>query len=151
MNISTDQSPYWDRSTSSKSFAHPLDLDRFVQRVPRDAAVLDYGCGHGRLCHALSQRGYHRVLGVDSSSAMIQVARANHPGLDFSVVQSGELPFPDASFGAVLLFAVLTCIPSSADQARLMADVHRVLRPGGCLVISDYPLQTTASNATRSP
>ena len=93
--------------------------------------------------------GFRDVRGVDSSPVMIQTARSRHPDLAFSVVERGAMPFPDASLGAVLLFAVLTCIASPDDQKRLIAEIHRVLRPGGCLLISDYPLQHDARNRDR--
>lgn len=149
MHTSTDQSGYWDRSAASKAFAHPLDHDRFARAVPRDAPILDYGCGPGRLCHELSQLGFQHVHGVDSSPVMIQLAQSRHPDLNFSVVDSGTVPFPDASLGAVLLFAVLTCIPSPEGQRQLIAHIRRVLRPGGSLVISDYPLQHDPRNRDR--
>ena len=149
MDITSDPSGYWDRSASSKIFAHPLDHARFVRTVPRDAPILDYVSGHGRLCDELALLGFRDVRGVDSSPVMIQTARSRHPDLAFSVVERGAMPFPDASLGAVLLFAVLTCIASPDDQKRLIAEIHRVLRPGGCLLISDYPLQHDARNRDR--
>ena len=149
MSHPTDQTAYWDRSAASKTFAHPLDHDRFVRAVPRDGAILDYGCGPGRLCHELTQLGFTDVHGADSSSAMIQAARVRYPDLRFTNVDGRALPFPDASQSAVLLFAVLTCIPSPDDQRQLIAQIHRVLRPGGLLLVSDYPLQSDPRNLDR--
>ena len=149
MGLPTDQSGYWDRAAATKTFAHPLDFDRFMRRVPLDAPILDYGCGTGRLCGELSQHGFSYVHGVDSSAAMIQTARARCPGATFSVVGSGTVAVPDASVQAVLLFAVLTCIPDPDSQRRLIADLRRALRPGGLLLISDYPLQHDARNRER--
>ena len=61
--------------------------------------------------------------------------------------QRGEkLPCGDQSIDAVLLFAVLTCIASDDAQKNLLREFKRVLRPGGLLVISDYPLQTDERN-----
>lgn len=143
------QSQFWDRAAGSKVFSHPLDHDRFMREVGVDAAVLDYGCGRGRLCGELAQRGFRNLTGVDYSPEMVDAARREHPHLDFSVVDGDVLPFADARFDAVLLFAVLTCIASDVAQRNLIAEVGRVLRPGGLLLVSDYPLQTDTRNLTR--
>lgn len=80
---------------------------------------------------------------------MIVALRREHPDLNFSVVDGDLLPYADESFDAVLLFAVLTCIPTDAGQRELMAQISRVLKCGGLLLISDYPLQTDARNVER--
>ncbi len=80
---------------------------------------------------------------------MIEAAKREHPRLNVSVVDGSVLPFADESFDAVLLFAVLTCIPSDAAQRELIAQISRVLKRGGLLLISDYPLQPDARNVER--
>ena len=149
MDSLTGQSDFWDQAARSKVFTHPLDRSRLIRALSPDASILDYGCGQGRLCHELSQLGYRDVQGVDSSEEMIRIARSRHRDLNFSVVDPCAAPFPDRSFDAVLLFAVLTCIPSDAAQKRLIAELARVLRPGGLLLISDYPLQSDERNRNR--
>lgn len=143
------QSQFWDRSVASTVFSHPLDHARFLREVRTDAAVLDYGCGRGRLCGELAQRDFANVVGVDYSREMIETAKCEQPTLNVSVVDGSVLPFADESFDAVLLFAVLTCIASDAAQRELMAQISRVLKRGGLLLISDYPLQTDARNVDR--
>lgn len=143
------QSDFWDRSAASKVFSHPLDHARFAREVSAEAAVLDYGCGRGRLCAELAQRGFASVVGVDYSPQMIEAAKREHPKLYVAVVDGSVLPFADESLDAVLLFAVLTCIPSDTAQRELMAQISRVLKRGGLLLISDYPLQTDARNVER--
>lgn len=58
-------------------------------------------------------------------------------------------PFYDGSFDAVLLFAVLTCIPHDEDQRVLIDELVRVLKPGGILYISDLQLQDDQRNRER--
>lgn len=140
---------FWDDAATSKVFTHPLDGARFASRVPRDAAILDYGCGQGRIGGELSALGFTNIQGVDTSEPMIQAARARHPELPFSVVDGRTLPHADASIDAVLLFAVLTCVPSDEAQRRLIAELSRILRKGGLLLVSDYPLQADARNQAR--
>jgi hypothetical protein len=55
----------------------------------------------------------------------------------------------DGSIDAVLLFTVLTCVPTDAGQRAMMHEVGRVLRPGGLLYVSDLWLQTDARNIER--
>lgn len=80
---------------------------------------------------------------------MIARGRAEHPELDLRVVASEELPFARASLDAVILYAVLTCIPEDERQVRLMAEVGRVLRDNGILFLSDFCFQPDARNQER--
>lgn len=148
-DASANQSEFWNQSAATKVFSHPLDHARFAQTVARDAAILDYGCGRGRLCGELAGRGFSQVVGADFSTEMIAAARRDHPSVSFTHVDGATLPFDEASFDAVLLFAVLTCIPPRSAQRMLIAQLHRVLKRGGLLVVSDYPLQSDERNVTR--
>jgi SAM-dependent methyltransferase len=148
MEASKQLRDFWNQA-SGRNFAHPLDFARFERCVARDARVLDFGCGPGRLCVDLLERGYRHLTGVDFAERMVQLAKQNAPGARFIQGDGGRLPFEDASVDAVLLFAVLTCMPSDDSQRGLLAEFKRVLRPGGLLVVSDYPLQDDARNRER--
>jgi|RhiMethySRZTD1v2_1073278.scaffolds.fasta_scaffold176470_4 SAM-dependent methyltransferase len=149
VQASIGQVEYWDRSAGSKLFVHPLDTGRFMRAVNPHATILDYGCGGGRLCHEIARLGYSNVLGVDYSSEMIRLAKAQYPTLRFEAVNGYSLPHADGSVDAIVLFAVLTCIPWDRAQLDLMAELSRVLRTGGLLLISDYPLQQDERNVFR--
>ncbi|MFD3476696.1 class I SAM-dependent methyltransferase [Streptomyces sp. NPDC058695] len=143
------QIPYWDAAASTKTFTHPLHLP-WLDGIDRHAAILDYGCGYGRTLHDLEQQGFDNLAGVDTSSAMIGRARLLHPTARFTVLGAPpHLPYPDAAFDAAVLFAVLTCIPGEEAQHRLIGELNRVLKPGGTLYVSDYPLQEDERNRTR--
>jgi len=144
-----DQTRFWNQAAGTKTFTHPLDHARFTNAVSRPARILDFGCGQGRLCAELLELGFTNVVGVDSSEEMIRAARARCPDSAFVVNDGGQLPFENDSFDAALLFAVLTCIPDDAAQKNLLGEFKRVLRPGGLLLISDYPLQADARNLER--
>jgi SAM-dependent methyltransferase len=139
---------YWDRIGAALSFAHPLRRDWLADRSP-DARILDYGCGYGRNLQALHDQGWRNALGVDFSAAMIIRGHALHPHLDLRLIDSLPLAEPNASFDAVLLFAVLTCIPRDEDQIALVAELKRLLKPGGLLYVSDYPLRSDDRNLAR--
>ncbi|QEU95997.1 class I SAM-dependent methyltransferase [Streptomyces kanamyceticus] len=143
------QTPYWDAAAPTKTFTHPLHAP-WLADVPRDAAVLDYGCGYGRTMAALAQLGFGDLSGVDTSPAMLSRARDLHPSMRFAVLDAPPaLDRPDASVDVVVLFAVLTCVPRDAAQHGLIAELRRVLRPGGLLCVSDLLLQDDARNRER--
>jgi len=97
-------------------------------RFPRDAVILDVGCGTGGTMNAL--QGLARFAGVDMSltAARFTTRRTGNPvvcGL------GTRLPFADASVDGVLALDVFEHI---ADDAAAVAEVRRVLRPGGALI-----------------
>ncbi len=143
------QAAYWNAAVETKTFTHPLNLDRFGGHLSKDANILDYGCGYGRICAELADAGYRHVTGVDISARMIERGRALFPDMDLRRIAGAALPFAAEAFDACLLFAVLTCIPTDAGQQALIAELRRLLRPGGILYVSDYPLQTDARNQER--
>jgi SAM-dependent methyltransferase len=95
--------------------------------------ALDAACGTGRFSARLAARG-HRVIGVDSSPGMLDVARAKVPDVDFRLGDLDELPLPDASVDLVLCALALAHV---RDLAPVMAELARVVRPGGHVVITD--------------
>jgi ubiquinone/menaquinone biosynthesis C-methylase UbiE len=89
------------------------------------------------------------VIGIDTADGMVREGRSRFPELDLRHMTRQIPLFPDASFDAVLLFAVLTCIPSDDGQRRLLRSITRMLRRGGILYISDYFLQRDQRNLQR--
>ena len=143
------QKDYWDRVAPEKRFSHPLRLEWLLQYLRSQARILDHGCGYGRLLHQLSGAGYHNAVGMDFSEKMLMECRSRFPNLMLVRNDGRTLPFCDRAFDAVLLFAVLTCIPSDDDQRILLAEVRRVLRPGGVLYISDLLINADVRNVER--
>jgi SAM-dependent methyltransferase len=80
---------------------------------------------------------------------MIARGRAEHPDLDLRAIERTRLDEPDGAFDLGLLFAVLTAIPDEAEQDAVMAELRRLVRPGGLLYVSDYPLQAGPRYAQR--
>ncbi len=101
-------------------------------------AMLDLACGHGRIANGLAARGA-RVTGLDATPAFLAVARAQaaQRGLAVDYVQSDmrELPFADGSFARVLSWFTSFGYFDEADNRRVLAEAHRVLAPGGRLLL----------------
>jgi SAM-dependent methyltransferase len=144
------QIDYWNRIGPTKSFAHPINVEQFKRWIPQTSRVLDYGCGYGRALGVLLSNGYENLVGVDPASMMIAAASQNFPSISFEVLDGFHAAsVPDASVDAVLLFAVLTCVPTNGGQRSIVREITRVLRPHGLLYISDMWLQADPRNLER--
>src|SRR6185503_2115309 len=141
---------YWDAAATTKVFTHPL-YEPWLAALDPTAAVLDYGCGYGRILAELEQLGFRDLSGADISPAMIERARRERPGARITVIADPPaLPSQhDGSFDLVLLFAVLTYGPEDDAQQALLAETARLLKPGGRLYLSDVLLQDDARNLER--
>lgn len=95
--------------------------------------ALDAACGTGRHAATLDRHGCE-TTGVDSSVEMLEVARAKVPNARFEVGDLESLPFADAEFDLITISLALCHL---ADPSRAVAELSRVLRPGGTLVIAD--------------
>jgi ubiquinone/menaquinone biosynthesis C-methylase UbiE len=114
---------------------------RLVERLGLKAGerVLDVGCGTGRLARWIAERvgPSGSVVGIDPLVERIAIARARVPGVTFEVGQAEDLgAFADGSFDAVCMSAVFHWV---SDKPRALAEVRRVLRPGGRLGVTTLP------------
>src|SRR5262249_48913188 len=144
------QQDYWNRIGPTKTFAHPVNVEKLSRWVEPGSRILDYGCGYGRALGFLQSNGYRNLIGIDPAVAMIDAARTAYPDISFAFLndfRNAELRA--GSIDAVLLFAVLTSVPRNEDQRAIVAEITRVLRPGGLLYISDMWLQTDPRNVAR--
>lgn len=143
------QSEYWNSTGTGKTFTHPLDTT-WLSSLKPNARILDYGCGYGRLTGELHRRGFTSIEGADLSPALIARARRQWPALRFTLIDAPPtLPHPDESYDVILLFAVLTCIPTDNGQRELLTELRRLLRPGALLYLSDICLQPDECNRAR--
>jgi SAM-dependent methyltransferase len=95
--------------------------------------ALDAACGTGRHAAYLAERG-HRVIGVDSSPEMLAHARERVPAGDFRDGDLTALPLPDDH---VDLAVCALALAHHRDLRPAFAELARVLRPGGHLVVTD--------------
>lgn len=138
----------WNALAADSVFSHPLDLNGWAARLEPGLRVLDLGCGYGRATRTLVDSGFQAV-GVDVAPAMVARGLEERPDLTLLAVEPGPLPFADASFDAACLLAVLTCLPSAEDREAVVAELRRVVRPGGWVLVSDLLVQADARNLER--
>lgn len=120
-----------------------VDVDgeaRFVDALlPRGAAVLDGGCGTGRVAAALHARG-HRVVGVDRDAGLLAEARARYPGVRYRQGDLGELtaasfaPDGPGAFDAIVLAGNVAVYLAPGSERAVLATLVRLLAPAGVLV-----------------
>ncbi len=101
--------------------------------------ILDVAAGTGTSGMALTGRGA-RVVACDISQGMLSVGRHRHPGMEFVVGDGRRLPFADGVFDAVTISFGLRNI---ADPEAALAEMLRVTRPGGRLVVCEFSMPTT--------
>jgi ubiquinone/menaquinone biosynthesis C-methylase UbiE len=103
-------------------------------------SVLDAGCGRGELLLACAERGAS-VAGVDYSEAAVELTQETLAEVDGARVERADLtslPFPGASFDRALLGDVIEHLDPEQEPLAL-AELRRVLRPGGLLVVHTAP------------
>lgn len=116
----------------------PEYLPRLLASVPTGSTVVEIGIGTGGLLAELAARA-DRVIGVDHSPAMLdesrrRLAETGVSGIDLRLGEMTHLPLPDAAAGCVVANMVLH---HAAEPAVVLAEIRRVLAPGGLLVIAD--------------
>jgi SAM-dependent methyltransferase len=148
---------YEDRATQQYAEPGPLPDPRIDRKFGRISelvrahlpceAFLDAGCGDGRYLAALAGELPPRRAGVDISERILETARVRVDA-DFRQGNLEALPFADGEFDLVLCSQVIEHV-LDADAA--MAELVRVLRPGGTLVISTDNVRNYVTRGLNAP
>ena len=112
-------------------------LLQYLNDVPTEAKILEYGCGTGRFLPTVREKG-HRLVGVDVSSNMLLLAEKRlHmkmiTDIDLKLIDGKTIPFADNSFDAIYSILVVNLVP---DFNKLFIEISRVLKPGGTFIFN---------------
>jgi SAM-dependent methyltransferase len=152
---------FWDYHATNPAAENNYFSLRFARRIIRMGLrgtrvlgpVVDLGCGPGFLCAALLREGY-AVLALDRSPASLDRVRSRFTAephfLGAESADLDRLPLADAEAGAVFLVEVLEHLPREAWDA-LVAEVARVLRPGGRFVVTTPNREDLAAKKIACP
>jgi demethylmenaquinone methyltransferase/2-methoxy-6-polyprenyl-1,4-benzoquinol methylase len=101
------------------------------------SSALDVACGSGKLTAELARIAGRdgRAIGLDFSAQMLEIARRDHPGIEFLEGDALKLPFDDASFDASTIAFGLRNL---ADPVRGLREMQRVVKPGGRCVVLEF-------------
>ncbi len=134
----------------TKTARREEEFERYVSRVsetaPAGSHVLEVAPGPGYLSIELAQLGKYQVTGLDISRTFVEIARTNarQAGVqvDFRHGNAADMPFADETFDFIICTAAFK---NFAQPVRAIAEMYRVLRPGGQALIVD--LRRDASRA----
>jgi len=130
-----------DKFANTRKFLSD-DIISLKKFIVRNDKVLDLGCGNGRLSELCAEI-HIQYIGADISERLVQIAKAHYPDFKF-VTLSGDstLPFEQDSFTKVFCLAVIHHIPGKDGRAKFLAEIKRVLKPGGLAVITAWQLRS---------
>ena len=113
---------------SRSKFDHSKELNKFVGLLPKNARVLDVGCGAGvPVAKFLVESGF-KVVGIDFSDNMLKLARKNVPKAVFIEKDMNKLDFAVSSFDGLTAFYSIIHVPKE-KHSQLFESFHRILKP----------------------
>ena len=129
----------WYAKTTLKDLKrHKLMAKQLVEKIPANGKVLEIAPGPGYFCIELAKLGNYQITGLDISKSFVEIARKNaiEAGLkiDFREGNASAMPFKDDTFDFTFCQAAFK---NFSEPVKAIAEMYRVLRPGGLSVIAD--------------
>ncbi len=141
----------WYAKTTLKDLKrHKLMAKQLVDKIPAGGNVLEIAPGPGYFCIELAKLGNYQITGLDISKSFVEIARKNaaQAGMkvDFREGNASAMPFKENTFDFTFCQAAFK---NFSEPVRAIAEMHRVLRPGGLSVISDLRRDAPAEEIER--
>jgi SAM-dependent methyltransferase len=127
---------YWRADTRDQREACANLMEKLLDFVPdKTGRALDVACGMGATTrHLLKHYRPASLVGINISLRQLERSRLNAPGCAFQLMDAARLGFADHTFDQLL------CVEAAfhfETRERFVREAHRVLKPGGCLLLSD--------------
>jgi SAM-dependent methyltransferase len=113
--------------------------------------ILDLGCGTGWWLRSLAESGVDpaRLWGIEEQPARVGAARQAVPGARIEAGDARALELEDAGFSLVLLFTVVSSLPTSEAVTEALGEARRMLEPGGLLLVYEPRVTNPFNRNTR--
>lgn len=141
----------WYAKTTLKDLKrHKWMAKQMLEKIPANGKVLEIAPGPGYFSIELAKLGSYQITGLDISKSFVEIARRNaaEAGLkiDFREGNASAMPFPENTFDFTFCQAAFK---NFSEPVKAIAEMHRVLRPGGLSVISDLRRDASADEIER--
>jgi ubiquinone/menaquinone biosynthesis C-methylase UbiE len=110
--VKGDYNQIADAFSQTRQFAWK-DFDLFLPFYKKNSKVLDLGCGNGRFLRFLTKHGYSSYLGLDQSENLLEIAKREHPKLNFRVGDMAELNEISENYDVIFAIASFHHLPPS--------------------------------------
>ncbi|MCL5090948.1 MAG: class I SAM-dependent methyltransferase [Patescibacteria group bacterium] len=134
-----DYAKKWaDKLRSGQNLAHKyLEKPAMYSKLPdlKGKSVICIGCGTGEECEHLKTLGADRVVGIDISQGLIEVAKKSFPQIEFQIMDMEEITLPEFSFDFAYSSLTLHYVE---DWTKTLKSIYKVLKPGGVLLFSTH-------------
>jgi ubiquinone/menaquinone biosynthesis C-methylase UbiE len=141
---------WYARTTLKDLKRHKGMAQQMSGKIPANGSVLEIAPGPGYFCIELAKLGDYQISGLDISKSFVDIARRNatEAGLkiDFRQGNASAMPFPENTFDFAYCQAAFK---NFSEPVRAIAEMYRVLRPGGISVISDLRRDASALEIER--
>jgi len=142
----------WYAALTRKSLGDFRSLaQRTAQELPPQSRVLEVAPGPGYFAIELAKLGDYQITGLDISETFVEIARANAATagvkVDFRLGNASDMPFGEESFDFLLCRAAFK---NFSEPQRALAEMHRVLKPGGQALIIDLRRDTSKESINQA-